>query len=980
MNIQTPVHHRLAERLSKEIEGEVLFDKFSRGRYATDASIYQIEPVGVVVPKRLDDIEAALAAAKEEDVTVLMRGGGTSQSGQTVGRSLVIDTSKHLNRIIETDFENRTAWVEPGIAMDDLNRQIKSSGLWFPVDVSTSSRATIGGMTGNNSCGTRSIRYGIMRDNVLAIDALLADGTKAHFGLLDADFEGANQPDVVRDLFRDLLQFGRREAEHIAQAFPGVSRRVGGYLIDAIMPSAHGTGQPLNAATLLCGSEGTLALSERIQVKLSAQARNKALGLCHFSTFRAAMESAQHIVQLGPVAVELVDRTLIELATDIEMFRPIMETYVRGKPDALLLVEFAEDDQAENLRRLDQLEELMGDLGHPGAVVKVAETQQQATIWGVRAAGLNIMMSMKSEGKPVSFIEDAAVPLEHLADYTERLTAVFEKHGTTGTWYAHASVGCLHVRPVLNLKLEQDAKTMRAIAEEAFEMVREYKGAHSGEHGDGLVRSEFHETMYGRRTVELFEEIKDRFDPKGVLNPGKIVRAPRMNDRALFRYKPEYAVDDFETELDWSDYPGAAGGLQGAVEMCNNNGECRKQAAGVMCPSYRVTRNERDLTRGRANTLRLALSGQLGPDAFASDAMLETMKLCVSCKACKRECPTGVDMAKMKIEVLAAANKRTGLSLRDKLVAYLPHYAPYAARLAPLLNLRNTVPGLAAIAERVTGLSAKRALPTWRIDFFTDRHDSGSKTAGSRTVALFADTFNRYFEPNNLRAAERVLSKLGYDVIQLQPEWQSNERALCCGRTFLSAGLVDKAREEARRVLEIAGPLVEQGVAIIGLEPSCLLTLRDEFPAMLPGAAAKKLADNAFLFEEFIAREAKSGRIEAPIAKQDGTLMLHGHCHQKAFGAMDAVKETLGLIDGLKTEVIESSCCGMAGSFGYQSETYDESVAMAELSLLPAVRTACADTKVAADGFSCRHQIKDGTTRKPLHVARLIDDAMSKSN
>ena len=518
---------------------------------------------------------------------------------------------------------------------------------------------------------------------------------------------------------------------------------------------------------------------------------------------------------------------------------------------------------------------------------------------------------------------------------------------------------------------------MRAIAEEAFEMVREYKGAHSGEHGDGLVRSEFHETMYGRRTVELFEEIKDRFDPEGVLNPGKIVRAPRMNDRTLFRYKPEYAVDDMEMELDWSDYTGAAGGFQGAVEMCNNNGECRKQATGVMCPSYRVTRNERDLTRGRANTLRLAISGQLGPDAFSSDAMLETMKLCVSCKACKRECPTGVDIAKMKIEVLAAATKKNGLSLRDKLVAYLPHYAPFAARLAPLLNMRNWLPGLPTLSEGATGFSAKRKLPTWRFDFFAERHDGGTPAVRDRTVALFADTFNRYFEPDNLRAAERVLTKLGYNVIQLQPRWQSNQRALCCGRTFLSAGLVDKAREEAKRVLEVATPLVEQGVAIVGLEPSCLLTLRDEFPAMLPGDATQALSDNAFLFEEFIAREAKAGRIEGPIAHHEGKLLLHGHCHQKAFGAMDAVKDTLGLVEGLETEVVESSCCGMAGSFGYQKETYNESIAMAELSLLPAVRDADQGTKIAADGFSCRHQIEDGSTRKAKHVAQILDEALS---
>ena len=973
MNNQSAVNHRLADKLSRSIAGDVLFDRFSRGRYATDASIYQIEPVGVVVPKHRDDIAAALSCASEEGVSVLMRGGGTSQSGQTVGRSLIIDTSKYLNRLIEADFEGAAAWVEPGIAMDDLNRQIKSSGLWFPVDVSTSSRATIGGMTGNNSCGTRSIRYGIMRDNVLEIDALLADGSEARFGPLDVQFASRNLPDTVRDLFRDLTLFGRREAHHIAQAFPGVSRRVGGYLIDAILPPGEDAEQPINAATLLCGSEGTLALSQRIKIKLSPQPKNKALGLCHFPTFRAAMESAQHIVRLGPVAVELVDRTLIELATDIAMFRPIMETYVRGKPDALLLVEFAEEDQSENLRRLGQLEELMGDLGHPGAVVRVADAGEQATIWGVRAAGLNIMMSMKSEGKPVSFIEDAAVPLEHLADYTERLTAVFEKHGTTGTWYAHASVGCLHVRPVLNLKLEQDANTMRAIAEEAFEMVRTYKGAHSGEHGDGLVRSEFHETMYGSKTVRLFEEIKDRFDPEGILNPGKIVRAPRMNDRTLFRYKPEYRVEDFATELDWSDYPGGAGGFQGAVEMCNNNGECRKQHAGVMCPSYRITRNECDVTRGRANSLRLAISGQLGPEALASEEMQETMKLCVSCKACKRECPTGVDMAKMKIEVLAAVRKRDGLSFRDRLVAYLPRYAPAAARLAPLLNLRNRVPGLARLLQGPTGFSAKRQLPRWRTDAFCDRRNGNERPSKARTVAIFPDTFNRYFEPDTVRAAIRVLEKLDYHVQVLQPEWQRNERPLCCGRTFLSTGLVDKARQEARRLLAVTMPLVEQGIPVVGLEPSCLLSLRDEFPGLLPGQDTNRLAQHAFLFEEFLMHEVEAGRIAAPITKFDGELMLHGHCHQKAFGAMASITGALSLVEGLKTNVIESSCCGMAGPFGYQQETYIESMQMAELSLLPAVREASDDMMLAADGFSCRHQIYDGTGRDARHVARILD-------
>jgi len=994
-----PVSHRLAARLRRALEGEVLFDRFSRGRYATDASHYQIEPVGVVVPRSGEDVRAALAIAREEGVPVLARGGGTSQSGQTVGRALVLDFSRHLNRLLEVDAEARTCWVEPGIVLDELNRRLRPTGLWFPVDVSTSSRATLGGMAGNNSCGTRSLRYGIMRDNLLAIDALLADGSEARFGEvghnLDLPLPAPRRPsgelqqrgergsgaggggEAAIALFRDLLALGRREAEHIAHAFPEVSRRVGGYLIDALVPA----GGPVNLATLLCGSEGTLALSRRLQLKLAPAPKNKALGICHFATFRAAMEATRHIVALGPVAVEVVDRTLIELARDIAMFRAVMDAFVRGRPDALLLVEFAEDDQAENLRRLRRLEELMGDLGHPDGVVKVPDAAGQQAVWSVRASGLNIMMSMKSEGKPVSFIEDCAVPLEHLADYTERLTALFARHGTRGTWYAHASVGCLHVRPVLNLKLEHDVRTMRAIAEEAFALVKAYKGSHSGEHGDGLVRSEFHELMYGARTVRLFEEVKDRFDPRGLMNPGKIVRPPRMDDRSLFRFKPDYRVPEMTTALDWSAYPGAGRGFQGAVEMCNNNGECRKLAGGVMCPSFRVTGNERDVTRGRANSLRLAISGQLGPDAFTSDAMLETMRLCVSCKACRRECPTGVDMARMKIEVLAAALARRGLSLGDRLVAYLPRYAPYAARLAPLMNARDAIPGLAALAERLAGFSARRRLPRWRRDAFSpsprllgEGGGEGPPQTPPPEVALLADTFNAYFEPESLHDTVAVLDRLGFRVRVLAAG--GTARPLCCGRTFLSVGLVEEARAEARRLLAAALPLAARGVPVVGLEPSCLLTLRDEIPALLPGADAEKVAGGALLLEEFLAGEAAAGRIRGPIGRHDGKVLLHGHCHQKAFGAMGAVGQALALVEGLEVETIESSCCGMAGAFGYGVDTYEVSMAMGELSLLPAVRRAPAGAVIAADGFSCRHQIRDGAGREALHVARILRRAM----
>jgi ferredoxin len=462
-------------------------------------------------------------------------------------------------------------------------------------------------------------------------------------------------------------------------------------------------------AKLLVGSEGTLGFFTRLELDLSPVPPAKTLGVCHFPTFYKAMASTKAIVALEPTAVELVDRTMINLARDIAMFRPVVDRFVRGEPEALLLVEFAGDDADENNRRLRRLVELMGDLGFPDGVVEATDPAFQGAVWEVRKQGLNIMMSMKGDGKPVSFIEDCAVSLDDLADYTDRLTNIFKKHGTYGTFYAHASVGCLHVRPVLNLKQDIDVKKMRAIAEETFAMVREYKGSHSGEHGDGLVRSEFHEPMFGSRIVRAFEEVKDSFDPGGLFNPGKIVRPPRMDDRSLFRFKPEYRTETIETALDWSEW----GGFAGAVEMCNNNGECRKADAGVMCPSYRATMEEQHLTRGRANTLRLALSGALGRDALASEAMKETMALCISCKGCKRECPTGVDMAKMKVEFLYHYKKRHGLSARDRMIAYLPRYAPYAAPFAPLLNLRNRMPVLAALGEKALGLSARRSLPEW---------------------------------------------------------------------------------------------------------------------------------------------------------------------------------------------------------------------------------------------------------------------------
>ncbi len=981
----------LQRRLRAETQGEVHFDAASRGRHATDASIYQQMPIGVFVPTTPEDLAGALAVARDLKVPVLARGGGSSQCGQTTGAALVIDTTKHLRRVLAFDKERATADVEPGLVLDHLNAQLKPHGLWFPVDVSTSAQATIGGMAGNNSCGSRSIAYGNMVHNVAAIQAWLADGTLADFGPVAG--LGVRERQIA-NFVRGLAE---THAAEIDERWPRVLRRVGGYNLDIFRPRSEkpytGDGS-VNLAHLLVGAEGTLAVYKRLTLQLSPLPKAKVLGVVNFPTFHAAMDSAQHIVKLGPSAVELVDRTMIELSRANPAFRPVIETALIGAPAAILLVEFSGDDKAVLIEQLDRLVELMGDLALPGSVVRMeAETPQKA-LWEVRKAGLNIMMSLKGDGKPVSFIEDCAVPLVHLAEYTDALTAVFSKHGSRGTWYAHASVGTLHVRPILDMRRDGAAK-MRAIAEEASELVRKYKGAYSGEHGDGLCRGEWIEWQFGPKINEAFRAIKAHLDPGNLLNPGKIIDPPKMDDASLFRFAPGYRTIPLKPVFDWSAWnvqndpvteettaPGtggdSTGGLAKAVEMCNNNGHCRKFDAGTMCPSYRVTRDEKHLTRGRANTLRLALSGQLGPDAFTGDAVAEAMDLCVGCKGCRRECPTGVDMAKMKLEWTAQHRARHGHSLKDRLLGRLPDLVHTASRLPWVFNLRNTLPGARALGERWLGLSARRTLPAFRSDTFWAaapvlKLASREETlAAPKAVVLFVDTFNGGFETENATAAVRVLQAAGYAVHVAQKPGGH----LCCGRTLLAAGLPDAAKAKARELLDALLPFAERGLFIVGLEPSCLLTMRDEMLVMGLGDGAKRLSEQALLLEEFLAREAVAGRFAPRMKAATQAMRVHGHCHQKAFGAMPTVFDVLRLIPGAQPELIESACCGMAGSFGYDAEHHAVSMQMAELSLLPAVRAA-PDAIIVADGTSCRHQIADGAGRQALHVARVLADHLA---
>ena len=1005
---------QLAKRLRQETSGEVMTDIASRGRYATDASIYQAMPVAVFVPKTAEDIANAIQIAAELKVPVLARGGGTSQCGQTTGAALVIDNSKYFRSTVDLNLDKGTVDVEPGMVLDHLNASLKQHGLWFPVDVSTAGQATIGGMAGNNSCGSRSIAYGNMVHNVLGIDAWLANGQIAQFG------NYANSSGAAKQLGDFVKGLADKLHPEIEAHFPKVLRRVAGYNLDVFHPQSelpYTQDGSVNLSHLLVGSEGTLAYFKSLKLKLAPLPQHKVLGVVNFASFFKAMDSAQHIVKLGPTAVELVDRTMIDLARSNPSFKKTIETALidphSQTPEAILLVEFSGESHAPLLEKLKSLQDLMGDLGLPGSVVPMSDASSQKNLWEVRKAGLNIMMSLKGDGKPVSFIEDCAVPLESLAEYTQALTDVFAKYGSRGTWYAHASVGTLHVRPILDMRRDGAAK-MRAVAEEASELVRKYKGAYSGEHGDGLCRGEWISWQFGPKITEALTEIKHAFDPKGLFNPGKIIDPPKMDDSSYFRYPPSYKVIPLQPALDWSAWnvqnnpvteetsaPGTGGdpamGLAKAVEMCNNNGHCRKFDAEVMCPSYRVTRDEKHLTRGRANTLRLALSNQLDvkdDSPLGSDAVKEVMELCVSCKACRRECPTGVDMAKMKIEFLAAYKKRVGHSLRDLAVAYLPKYASIISNtpgLAALLNLRNHIAPIAKLQEWLMGISAQRSLPTWKsrtfwsnkkqvaAHHFTPDQLNTPNQQGNKGVVLLADTFNAYFENENLQAALKVLKEAGYRVHIPQKNNAENKtkttntcsKEFCCGRTYLAAGMVDQAKETLGELVDHLAPYAEKGIPIIGLEPSCLFTLKDEALVMGFGERAITVSKHAQLLEEFLASEAKVGKLNLNLKAATRPVLFHGHCHQKSFAAVTPAMELLKLIPGAEPKLIESSCCGMAGSFGYEAEHIEVSKQMAELSLLPTIRKS-PDSWVVADGTSCRHQIHDGTQRDAVHIAQIL--------
>ena len=971
---------QLARRLRSETGGEVIFDTAGRGRYATDASIYQVMPLGVFVPRNEDDVARAIALARELKVPVLPRGAGSSQLGQAVGAALVIDGSRHLREVLALDVDQRTVTVQPGLVLDDLNAYLKPHGLYFPVDVDSSAQATLGGMAGNNASGLRSIAHGHMVHQVVGASAWLSDGELLYFGPV-AGLEG--RAAEITGYVRGLADANRAE---MTAHWPRQQGRIGGYnldIFDCRSERPYTADGSVNLAHLLIGAEGTLAYFRSLTLKLSPIPAARALGLIGFKTLAPALEAVPQLAAIQPQLLELLDRSMLDPA-------------LHGKFTAFLLVELIGEDRASLKTQMAELVLLLGEMGHQNCVTPITDEAAQAALWATRAAALAALASPRGDGRPVPIIDACSVPLKHLPEYADAVGKVLARHNARAVWHGHVGVGMLQLRPVLDMRkagASGGATQMRKMAEEVSALVRKFKGSFSGPGGDGIGRGEWVEWQFGPRLNEAFRAVKNHMDPAFLFNPGKIVIPPKMDDASLMRFASRAAPRPYRTielkpALDWAAWnvqtdpqtgktsavADNTGGLAKAVEMCDGNGQCRSFRQELMCPSYRLSEREQDLPRGRANTLRLALSGQLGEgEGIGGEAVRAAMDLCVGCKGCRRECPNGVDIARMKIEARTQRAATVPLSRRERAVANLPDFA---GRRAWLMALRDKWPFATRLSEKWFGLSARRPLPRWRKDTFWTAPDAGlfsslddTLAAAPRAAVLFVDTFNGSFETENALAAARVLKAAGYTVHRVQ---KAGGQHHCCGRTHLVNGQVAEAKARLGALVDALLPLARAGVAVVGLEPACLLTLRDEALVMGLGEAAELVAAQALLFEEFVAREAGAGRLALNLKPAGAPILLHGHCHTKAFGAVTPILDVLRLIPGAAPELIESSCCGMAGGFGYEVEHYEASMQIAELSLLPAIR-ANADAIVVADGTSCRQQIAHGAQREALHVARLLD-------
>ena len=943
------------------MRGEVYDDALRRGLYATDASPYQIDPVAVVVPRDEADVRAALEVARERRVPVLPRGGGTSLAGQTVGEAIQIDFTKYLDKVIEVNADERWARVQPGIVLDQLNAALAPTGLRFAPDVAPSNRATIGGMIGNNSSGAYSLHYGKTIDHVLHLRVLLADGSETTLRELDAESweRKCAQDDLEGAAYRAVTRLAERHRDEIERRFPKIMRRVGGYNLDAFVDSAG-----RNLARMIVGSEGTLAVILEAKLRLTPRPAARGVVLLEFADLFDALEAVVPCLDCAPVAVELLDDLLLNLTRKSIQFKDHL-AILKTDAAAILMVEFfgvdTDDVRGQMLRLLDHLQ----PRARIAAATLAATPAEMAPVWLVRKAGLPLLQSMSPGLKPETCVEDSAVPPERLSAYIRRFKALVEEHGTVAAFYGHASVGLLHVRPLLNYKDPADIRKLRALSEGVRDLALEYGGAISGEHGDGLLRSEHNERVFGSELYAAFGEIKQAFDPEGLLNPGKIVAAPPLDDN--LRYVPPRGTPvRLHTHFGFRD----TDGMLGAAELCNGNGACRKTDAGTMCPSFMVTRDEEHSTRGRANALRLALGGALPESELWGDNMHAALDLCVECKGCTAECPSRVNMTRLKSEWLAQSYRRHGTPLRAWLFGNIRTINRIGAACAPLSNVLLRAPGAGLAAEWLLGVSRRRPLPSFaRMSFarWFAGHTRPARPAARGRVVLFPDTFTLYNEPRVGIAATQLLETLGYEVVLPR-------RRVCCGRPMISKGLLAEAARRGRAQLDALAPYVAARLPIIGLEPSCLLTFRDEYPDLLHDPRTTALAEQSVLLDEFLHRELQSGRLDGARLQSQGPALpalLHGHCHQKALSSTAA---SLALLraSGLDAREVDSGCCGMAGSFGYEREHYDISLKMGERALLPAVRATPDEAVIVASGTSCRQQIAGATGRTARHVAEAL--------
>jgi FAD/FMN-containing dehydrogenase/Fe-S oxidoreductase len=946
--------------LEKHSSADIRTDLVSRMLYATDASIYRMEPLGVVIPRTADDVAATVELAAQYGVPVLPRGAGSSLAGQAVGRAVVLDLSRHLDAILEIDAEARTVRTQAGVVLDRLNAALRPHGLMIGPDPASGNRAVVGGAIGNNATGAHSILYGHLSEHIESLRVVLADGSLATFRPLEQDEVArlAQRESLEGTIYRRVRQIVDANRAEIAARFPRHWRRSSGYNLDRLAD-----GKPLNLSPLIAGSEGTLATVVEATLRLVPRPKMTALAIVHFDDLIEAMEATPIILEREPSAVELMDRMLLDLTRDVPDFARRL-TFVRGEPEALLAVEFYGETEPELNDRLDRLEAHLMRHGVGRDIVRALTPEAQTDFWGVRKAGLGLLMSRKGDWKPIPFIEDCSVPVDHLAEYVAAIRQAIAEQGTQAAFYAHASAGCLHVRPLINLKKPEEVARMFAISEAASDLVRRFGGAMSGEHGDGLSRSQWNEKLFGPRIYEAFRQVKAAFDPQGIMNPGKIVDAPPMTEN--LRYAPPYRPVTFPTRLDFS----AEGDFVRAVELCNGCGTCLKQDVGTMCPSFMALREEMHCTRGRANLLRAALGGLLPPEALDGPELYAALELCLACKGCRAECPSQVDMAALKAEYLARYQDRHGLSWRARLIGHIALVNRLGCALAPVSNW---VAGSALsrwALEKLVGFDRRRPLPPFARPTFTQWFQRRPRPVGalSRRVVLFHDTYMTYNYPSVGVSAVRLLEAAGFEVIL--PEKK------CCGRPMISQGMLDEARRLAEYNIARLAPYVEEGLAIVGCEPSCVAALKEEYPLLVPGPAARKVAEATFLLEDFlidprwVAREALSFR------QENRPVLFHGHCHQKALSGTEATSELLSRVPGLGVQVLDAGCCGMAGAFGYEKEHFDLSVQIAELRLLPAVRNAPPEAAIVVTGASCRQQIEQGTGRRVLHVAEVLAEAL----